>query len=213
MLDAHGHVVATLSGGPIAGPWDMTAVERGHRAVLFVTNVLNGTVAASPNVVNDGTVVRIVLRLHGDRAPQLLHERVIATGFPERTDPSALVVGPTGVALGKGGTLFVADTVASRIAAIPDALTRRHPIGGGGITIASGAPLNGPLGLAATPGGDLIAANGGDGNLVEVAPSGAQLARTVEPAGGGTLFGLAILRGHEGIAFVDDGDNTLRLLH
>ncbi|HZV73949.1 MAG TPA: hypothetical protein VFF79_09570 [Conexibacter sp.] len=212
-LDAGGHVVATLSGGPIAGPWDMTAVEHGDHAALFVTNVLNGTLAASPGTVDQGTVVRLTLRLRHDDAPRLLDERVIATGFPERTDPAALVVGPTGVALGRHGTLFVADTVGSRIAAIPDALTRTHPFGGGGITVSSGGALNGPLGLAAAPGGDLIAANAGDGNLVDVRPFGGQLARTVEPAGAGTLFGLAVLGRRDGIAFVDDGDNTLRLLH
>jgi hypothetical protein len=212
-LDAQGHVVATLSGGPIAGPWDMTAVEHGDLAALFVTNVLNGTVAASPQTVNRGTVVRLIVRLRHDGAPRLLDERVIATGFPERTDPAALVVGPTGVALGRRGTLYVADTVGNRIAAIPDALTRIRPFRGGGITVSSGGALMSPLGLAATPGGDLIAANGGDGNLVEVSPFGGQFARTVEPAGAGTLFGLAVLRHDAGIAFVDDGDNTVRLLH
>jgi sugar lactone lactonase YvrE len=212
-LDAQGRVVATLSGGPIAGPWDMTAVEHGDLAALFVTNVLNGTVAASPQPVNGGTVVRLIVRLRHDGAPRLLDERVIATGFPERTDPAALVVGPTGVALGRHGTLFVADTAANRIAAIPDALTRTHPLRGGGITVSSDGALMSPLGLAATPGGDLVAANGGDGSLVEVSPFGGQLARTVEPAGAGTLFGLAVLHRHQGIAFVDDGDNTVRLLH
>ena len=32
-------------------------------------------------------------------------------------------------------------------------------------------------------------------------------------AGGGTLFGLAVKPGGKGIYFVDDGDNTLDLLH
>ena len=43
----------------INGPWDMTAVDHGATATLFVTNVLNGTVAANGDVVNRGTVVRI----------------------------------------------------------------------------------------------------------------------------------------------------------
>ncbi len=62
VLNSQGHVVETISGGYINGPWDMTAVEGNGFAVLFVSNVLNGTVAASPNVVNQGNVVRIVLR-------------------------------------------------------------------------------------------------------------------------------------------------------
>lgn len=63
VLDSHGNVVRTISGGPINGPWDMTAVDHGANVTLFVTNVLNGTVAQSPAVVNEGTVVRLTLRL------------------------------------------------------------------------------------------------------------------------------------------------------
>ncbi len=46
VLDAEGHVVRTISGDPINGPWDMTGVDYGAFGELFVTNVLNGTVAA-----------------------------------------------------------------------------------------------------------------------------------------------------------------------
>ena len=60
---------------------------------------------------------------------------MIATGFPERTDPAALVVGPTGVGLGRNGTLYVADSVNNRIAAIPDALFRTSAEPDGGLTL------------------------------------------------------------------------------
>jgi len=42
-------------------PWDMTAADFGTIATLFVTNVMNGTVAAGGAVVNGGTVARITL--------------------------------------------------------------------------------------------------------------------------------------------------------
>src|SRR5215467_13316390 len=51
VINNWGHPVETLSGHGINGPWDMTAISNGSVAALFVTNVLNGTVAASPNVV------------------------------------------------------------------------------------------------------------------------------------------------------------------
>ena len=87
------------------------------------------------------------------------------------------------------------------------------PFPGGGQTVSMGLALNGPLGLTFAPGGDLIAANGGDGNLVEVTPSGNQVAtKTVDSTGAGALFGLVAAR-HTGVYFVDDADNTLRLLH
>jgi len=60
----------------------------------------------------------------------------------------------------------------------------------------------------------IITANAGDGNLVETTPNGSQVAfKTVDTVtGAGSLFGLAIVRGGQGIYFVDDGDNTLKVL-
>jgi hypothetical protein len=75
--------------------------------------------------------------------------------------------------------------------------------------------LNQPLGLALAPNGDILTVNGGDGNIVETTPAGTQVAvKTIDTsgAGAGTLFGLAVVRG-TGVYFVDDGDNTLDLLH
>jgi len=223
VLDPQGHVAERISGGPINGPWDSTSVSRGPLTVLFVTNVLNGTVAASPNTVDGGTVVRIVLFTLPGLRPIVLSEQVIATGFAERTDPAALVVGPTGVGLGANGTLYVADTVNSRIAAIPDALGRLTPATGGGQTLTAGSvtnmqgALNAPLGLTIAPNGDVLTANGGDGNLVETAPNGTQMAQTTIDTnngnGAGDLFGLTLAPRNAGVLFVDDFDNTLRLLH
>ena len=62
VLGPSGHVRETLSGHGINGPWDMTALSYGNTAQLFVTNVLNGTVAAGGTTVNQGTVLRITLR-------------------------------------------------------------------------------------------------------------------------------------------------------
>ncbi len=221
VLNSAGNVVETFSGGPINGPWDMTAVDRGDFATLFVSNVLNGTVAGGGSTVNRGTVVRIGLRIGHRSMPRLVSSQVVGTGFAERTDPAALVIGPTGLALGHGrdhgdhgdrDVLYVADTVNSRIAAIPDALRRDRPLRDGGVTVSSGQALNAPLGLALAPNGDIITANGGDGNLVETRPSGRQVATsTVDSTGAGALFGLIALRA--GVYFVDDADNTLRLLH
>jgi sugar lactone lactonase YvrE len=124
-----------------------------------------------------------------------------------------LVIGPTGVGLAEDGTLYVADTVNSRIAAIPHALTRQTTAFTG-VEVSSNGALNGPLGLAITPNGHIITANAGDGNLVETTPAGSQIAvKTVETAtGAGSLFGIAIVRGGRGVYFVDDGDNTLKIL-
>ena len=71
-----------------------------------------------------------------------------------------------------------------------------------------------PLGLAIAPNGDILTVNAGDGNIVETTPGGTQAASaTIAPAGGGSLFGLAVMPGGAGIYFVDDSENQLNLFH
>ena len=220
VLDRFGNPVKTISGGAINGPWDMTAADRRGNADLFVTNVLNGTVAANGATVDGGTVVRIDLRNLQRHTPRIHSITTIGSGFPERTDPAALVVGPTGLGLGRNGTLYVADSAANRIAAIRHAVTTRRD-SAAGKTVSTGGSLNDPLGLAIAPGGDILTVNGGDGNLVETTRAGVQVAvkvldnTPVPPGlpGNGTLFGLAVVPGGSGLYFVDDGSNTLNLLH
>ncbi len=176
VLNSMGHVVKTISGGPINGPWDMTAVSNGPFSTLFVTNVLNGTVAHGETPTDEGTVVRIgLVSLFGARAgrhvrardrrrlPGAHRPRSGARGRPDRRLRSAME-----------GTLYVADTLDNRIAAVPGAMFRQTPIAGGGITVAKGGYLNSPLGLTMAPNGDVLTANGGDGNLVETTPLGAE---------------------------------------
>jgi hypothetical protein len=221
VLNSMGNVVDTISGHHLNGPWDMTALDSGSLAALFVTNVLNGTVAANGGVVNGGTVVRLTLSIPNGQSPQLVDSTVIASGFPERTDPAALVIGPTGVAFDNNtGTLFVADSLSNRIAAVPNALFRKDAATDAAQTIqtvSQGHQLNDPLGLVLAPNGDLIAANGNDGNLVEVAPlTGMQAAKRVDnsgspPKGAGALFGLFAVS--DGVYFVDDAANTFNFFH
>ncbi|MBV9355747.1 MAG: hypothetical protein JO023_09495, partial [Chloroflexi bacterium] len=127
VINSSGQVVNTISGGPINGPWDMTAVDNGSTATLFVSNVLNGTVKASPKTTNRGTVVRIGLSIPTAGSPAVSSEVLIGNGLPERTDPSALVVGPTGVGF-SNGTLFIANSAGNAISGISNAMTRSTPI-------------------------------------------------------------------------------------
>jgi DNA-binding beta-propeller fold protein YncE len=146
-----------------------------------------------------------------------LNSTVVASGFPERTDPAALVIGPTGVAFDDDtGILYVADSLDNRIAAIPGALFRVHSAGTG-FTVSQGGALNDPLGLALAPNHDILTANGGDGNIVETNPfEGEQVAvklvdNTGSPPGSGALFGL--IAASNGVYFVDDASNTFNVLH
>ena len=215
VLDDHGKVRETIAGHGINGPWDMTALDHGDFAELFITNVLNGTVAAGGATVDHGTVERLSLAVSDDRPPVLLDHRVIGSGFGEHSDPAALVVGPTGLALSDEGTLYVADSVGNRITAIPNA-PWRYSDAGTGHTVTSGGALNTPLGLALARNGDILAVNAADGNLVATTPGGTQtqtvtLDTSGNPPGAGALFGLAVT--HRGVYYVDDATNTLNLLH
>ena len=138
MLNSDGKAVSTISGPQIAGPWDMTATSQGNVSTLFVSNALNGGAAAGKHTVDNSTVLRIRLRTGGGTVPKVIDQQVIANHIPWRNDPDALVIGPTGVALASNGTLYLADTLSNRIAAIPDAMTRTTPAHDGGKTISKG---------------------------------------------------------------------------
>ena len=242
VLDSLGNPAETFYGSLINGPWDMTAFESGHEAKLFVTNVLNGTVEAGGAVVHAGTVTRLNLDVSSTAKPVLESITVIGSGFPERTDPSALVIGPTGVGLRAGcdgddcgdhdegdqgngdqgngdhdgSVLYVADTLGNRVTMIHHALSRTSSAGTGR-TLSSGGSLNGPLGLVVTPGGHVLTVNSGDGFITEISPHGVQVAKkqldnSGSPPGAGALFGLAF-DPTAGVYFVDDASNTLNLLH
>ena len=175
VLNPDGQPVETWTGTQINGPWDMTMVPSGNVDELFVTNVLNGTVAAAGQPVDGGTVVRLDINLPNGKPPVLFSSTTVAKGFTEQLNASALVLGPTGDAVSRSGTLYVADTINNRIAVVPDATTRTSPMLGGGFTLTSGGSLNAPLGMALAPNGDILTVNGGDGNAVETNPFGKQV--------------------------------------
>jgi hypothetical protein len=214
VLNSSGHAVETIAGTNIQGPWDMATVTHGSTSTLFVSNVLNGGAKVGLHVIDNSTVVRITLST-GSGMPKVTNETVVADKIPWRDDKAALAIGPTGAALASNGTLYVADTLESRIIAIPSAMTRTSALADKGVTVSAGGHLNQPLGLELAPNGDIITSNAGDGNFVETTPGGKQVAVAAGDAksGAGSLFGLAVAPGGKGLLYVDDGLNTLRWMH
>ena len=243
VLDNKGNVVETFFGSLINGPWDMNVLDGDQHAQLFVTNVLNGTVqpgasTATPGpVVHTATVLRINLNVSEKEMPSIESMTIIGSGFPARTDPAALVIGPTGIALspvcnaadlddcaiaGETGesVLYIADSLSNRIAAIPDPTTRTTSAGTG-FTLTSGGGLNDPLGLTVAPNGHILTANGNDGFIFETTPQGQQIAKVLadntvpgtppSAPGSGALFGL-IFDPDLGVVYVDDVSNALNAL-
>jgi len=222
VLNAKGVPVKVISGttAKINGPWDMTALDQGKVAFLFVANTLNGGVAtAGGSVVNEGTIVRIKLGVpqytaSGKSYPSYSPGMIIGSGFSQQTNSAALILGPTGVGFDpKTGFLYVADTINNRIAMIPDALTRDNTATSGG-DVTSNINLNQPLGVAIAPNGYILTVNAQNGYIVEISPEGTQVATfQLIKNGGGALFGLAVVPDGSGIYFVNDDANTLMLFH
>jgi hypothetical protein len=213
ILDKNGHVVETLKSSVfLDGPWDLTIAQNGSTADVFVSNVLNGTVS------------RLILSVpsSGDNI-NLLSETLIATGYGTAPNSSALVVGPTGLALNEAtDTLYVASTDDNAIYSISDALTTPLHLGKGKL-IFSNPHLRGPLALAFAPNGDLLTANGDainadplnveNSEIVEFTPQGQYLTEyQINPQAGGA-FGLAVETvGNEVIfAAVNDITNQLEI--
>jgi hypothetical protein len=220
-LSPDGKLAGTISGAYLDGPWDETVADHGTSATLFVANTLFGITPASSDTtpVDKGDVVRLTLTESAAAPPKVTAEAVVASGFPERPDASAFVKGPTGLALGSDGTLYVANNLGNSIASIPDALTRTTSDGTGTVLTKDGQLAN-PLGLDLAPDGDLLAANGTNGKIVEITPDGKQAGEYYadddigqEPPGNGDLFDLAVNQSGTGVLFVNDGTNVLDLLH
>jgi hypothetical protein len=214
VLDSEGKAVETIASKNIQGPWDSTAKSEGSKTTLFVSNALNGGPVLGRKTIDNSTVLRIELESGEHQKPTVLSETVIAKGIPWIDSAEALVLGPTGLALGENGTLYVASTEDSKILAISEAMTRTTPAERGGTVLTEGGHLKEPLGMVLAPNGDIVTTNGGDGNIVETTPAGKQIAvQTADTkTGAGSLFGLAISPAGNSVYYVDDGENTLNVL-
>lgn len=212
VLNRAGHPLETISGPDIEGPWGMATVTRGATTTLFVTNTLSGGVDAGLWIDPTATVSRI--RLTTARgAPRVTSRQIIVTAIPWIDDKAALVIGPTGVALGANDVLYVADAIDNSVIAVPHAMTRTTAAPDRDITLTAGGHLNVPLGLTIAPNGDVITTNGGNNDIVETTPAGKQVAVVAGDAqsAAGALFGVATTANHH-LVYVDDGLNTLRML-
>ncbi len=223
VLDPQGNIAGTITGPNINGPWgNMAMIDNGSTATLFVSNTGFGVGAPEDEspVVNQATVLRLDLSVPAGKPPVVTKETVIASGFGEQADKGVFIIGPTGLALGAHGELYVSDAIGNRIAAIPDAATRTDSAGTGRDVTKDGL-LSRPLAMVTAPNGHLLVTNGLNGQVVEIDPTtGQQLyAQWVDankaqsPPGSGDLFGIAVTPAGDGFYYVEDEVNTLVLAH
>ena len=198
----------------VDGPWDLTIDDGGGSAVIFLSNVLNGT------------VVRLAVTV-GATGVTVSNPIEIAHGYTIGPSVPALVVGPTGLAYDKSeDTLYVASTGDNAIYKIPNAEARNVSVLKGTLVTKDPVHLHGPLALALTPNGDLLTANGDAINTPAPPELFSQIAEftkagkfvgslSVDPVNG-AAFGIAIAAPSGGgahFAAVNDDDNTLDLLN
>ena len=212
VINKHGQLVKELTSATLLnGPWDLTLLDEGEEAKVFVSNALSGT------------VTRLDLRITGDADGNpggsviVERETQIASGYLHRCDPAAFVVGPTGLALDpERDVLYISSTGDNAIFAIGNASDRSSDAGMGDAVVTDQAHLHGPLGLALAPNGDLISTQGDAVNpdpnqpseVVEFTRAGQFVAQFSVDAAQGSAFGLAIRPLDDDFIFATVDDNT-----
>ena len=208
ILNSQGALLANLTDANLLnGPWYMTSDDQGDRALIFVSNVLNGTVSRFElDVTSSGLVLKSAFR--------------IADDYLHRLDPAALVVGPSGLAYDAAADiLYVASTGNNAIFAVSNAGSRQSDAGAGTLVYRDNTHLHGPLGLAIAPNGHILVANADAVNVDENQPSeivefttdGVFVAQLSVDANNGGAFNVRLRQAGGAVRFaaVDDNANTL----
>ena len=195
----------------VDGPWGMAVYDTGNgvsgTAHVFLSNVLSGVVSRFDITYNAASISASAL--------------VLAEGFTHRTDPAALVLGPSGLAYSAtNDTLYVASSTDNAVYEIPTAAAPHSAPVSATLFFQDLTHLHGPLDLAILPNGHFLVANSDGSNvdpnqpseLVEYSATGQFLNEMpVDPNNGGA-FGLAVNNigwGTIRLAAVDDDANTL----
>jgi hypothetical protein len=217
MINANGQVAGTISGPQIGDPWgNMAVIDNGGTATLFVSNAGFGIGAPGQAVQHKATVLRIGLSIAAAKPPAVTSETVIGDGFGAQADAGAFLIGPTGLALGQDGTLYVSDAIGNQVVAIAGA-TARSDSAGQGKMISKDGLLHRPLAMGFAANGHLLVVNGLNGQVVEIDPASrkqdgamwidADEAQT--PPGSGDLFGITMMPDGKGFYYVEDDVNAL----
>lgn len=186
----------------------------GGAAQVFVSNVLSGDIQRF-DVTYDG----------GGQTVNVRKAVKIASGYAHRTDPAALVLGPSGLTYdAQHDVLYVANSADNAIYAVVGAGDddATSSLGTGRMIFNDATKLHGPLDLTMTPTGHLIVANSDGSNvdpnqpseLVEFTTGGDFVAQySVDPNNGGafgvnvSMVGSSTVR----VAAVDDNANALKI--
>jgi hypothetical protein len=197
ILDKKGNLLFNIAGGGqvagsklsqnLQGPWGMAVKDNGAKgAVVYISNVLSGTVIRSEISFNGG---------------QFQHSTtVIAAGLDHENDANGFLLGPSGLAYDASrDILYIANSKDNTVSEIKDAstVTQPSPVV---VIFNNMQDLHGPLDLALAPNGDLLVANSDGSNVNPASPSEiVEFTRNGEfirefnvDASNGGAFGLAV---------------------
>lgn len=214
VIDRKGRLLGSLSDPKLVnGPWGMAIHDKGSFVQVFFSNVLSGT------------VTRLDLHLDDDGdSVQLLKATIIASGYNHRTDPAALVLGPSGLFFdSQHDILYVASSLDNAVYAVSHAAIRDDANEGTGrIIYQDNVHLHGPIDLVMAPNGHMIVANSDGSNadpnqpseLVEFTLDGEFVAQYSVDKNNGGAFGIGLKNINNEVArfaAVDDNANTLSI--
>lgn len=212
IVDRNGNQDGVLTDAKlINGPWGMAIHDEGETAQMFVSNVLAGT------------VVRFDLTFSTNSDAVTVTNKVqIASGYQHRTDPAALVLGPSGLAYDAyNDILYVASSLENAVYQVNNAGALTSDAGMGSMIYQDMTHLHGALDLVLAPNGHLIVANSDGSNvdqnqpseIVEFTTAGQFVAQfSIDPTAGGA-FGIGLFQVGDFVRFaaVDDVQNTLSM--
>lgn len=207
VIDNTGKQIQSIANAWINYPWDMALIDRGDRAIAFVSNAL------------DGTVNRLDFKV-SSTGLTLVSGANVASGYVHQGDPVALFDAPTGLVYDQlRDVLYVASTGDNAVFAVRDAISRKSSAGPGRIVYQDNTHLHGALAMTEAPNGHLLVTNNDAINSDPTQPSeiveftkGGNFVKeiSVDPMQGGS-FGLAVnTKGDQAIfAAVDDVTSNL----
>jgi hypothetical protein len=209
LIDPAGKLHTSITSAAIQGPWDFTVEDEGNQVIVFVSNVLTGTVSRLDLSLNDGNVV-------------VESAVVIASLYTHRVDPATFEIGPTGLVYDhQRDILYVASTADNAVFAVNRAGEENQSQGRGQVIYQDDVRLHGALAMASAPNGDLLVSNSDEFNpdlnqpseIVEFTKEGRFVKQlSVDPNAGGA-FGLVTSVSDDAtlLATVDDNKNTVTI--
>ena len=221
VIDKNGSLVTSIADRNLLnGPCELTVLDKGQTALVFVSNVLSGTITRLALTVTQTATGRTVT----GRTVTASNLTRIASGYVHRLDPRVGVIGPSGLAYDpRHDTLFVASPGDNAVFKVANAGTTMADNGSGMLLFNDPVHLHGPSGLVFGPNGHLLITNGGGvladpsnaSDVVEFTDRGQFVSQQTVDSKSGGGSGLHFTRDETGVlrmAWINDLASTVTIV-